>query len=643
MQAVESQARTSTSTLPPEDTLQALDWHIRRWNTRLRLVRSLIWVPRGLLLGVLFGLMVAGISRLRPWLLPEEILQNALIAVALTGFFSAALIWLWPRRQLASARDFDLRFELKERMSTAIELLTGVIFAPMELMQLQLEDARIAANRTKHTEWLPLRVKWLEIGALLIAILLLVLSITLENPFTQNVLEQQALQEELQERQEELREASESVEDDASLSEQQVEELTEPIDEAIEALENEDISQQEAVAELTQAEQELREMGEDGMNTDEREAFQSAGEQLRASPPSEQLGEAMENRDLEEAAQETEELSNDLNNLDEQDRQELADQLESAADALQETNPELADQLREAAEALREGDIEAAEQALQEAAETLNEQSQANQQQADAARQLQQDVSRSRQEMTEFDPSQAGESGNSEQNQQDQGQEGTQQESGEQQGGQQGQQGEGQEGNTTSQGQQSDTNQQGEGEQSSSASGSESQGQEGENTGQGQNSQASESGGSEGESSQGQEGQQGQANASSPGGEGAGEGASTAGEGDTQNSPGNQPGEIDNSPGDDDERDYEPVYNPSRIGEDGEAPELSLSGEVSDDEGDPLQEAEFNDEFSGESTVPYNEVFGDYQGEAQRALESDYIPINLRDLVRAYFTSIEPE
>jgi hypothetical protein len=40
--------------------------------------------------------------------------------------------------------------------------------------------------------------------------------------------------------------------------------------------------------------------------------------------------------------------------------------------------------------------------------------------------------------------------------------------------------------------------------------------------------------------------------------------------------------------------------------------------------------------------VPYNEVFSDYSEAANRALDQDYIPLGLRDVVRDYFSSLEP-
>ena len=41
-------------------------------------------------------------------------------------------------------------------------------------------------------------------------------------------------------------------------------------------------------------------------------------------------------------------------------------------------------------------------------------------------------------------------------------------------------------------------------------------------------------------------------------------------------------------------------------------------------------------------TVPYNQVYSDYANAANHALDSGYVPLGLRDVVRDYFTSLEP-
>ncbi|MDQ7036673.1 MAG: hypothetical protein Q9P01_18125 [Anaerolineae bacterium] len=41
-------------------------------------------------------------------------------------------------------------------------------------------------------------------------------------------------------------------------------------------------------------------------------------------------------------------------------------------------------------------------------------------------------------------------------------------------------------------------------------------------------------------------------------------------------------------------------------------------------------------------SVPYNQVFRTYEDAANRALENDYVPLGMQDVVRDYFSSLQP-
>lgn len=66
---------------------------------------------------------------------------------------------------------------------------------------------------------------------------------------------------------------------------------------------------------------------------------------------------------------------------------------------------------------------------------------------------------------------------------------------------------------------------------------------------------------------------------------------------------------------------------------------MILDGDISDS---PVREGDFAQNPEGAASVPYNQVFSDYSNSATRSLESDYIPLGLRDVVRDYFSSLEP-
>ena len=41
--------------------------------------------------------------------------------------------------------------------------------------------------------------------------------------------------------------------------------------------------------------------------------------------------------------------------------------------------------------------------------------------------------------------------------------------------------------------------------------------------------------------------------------------------------------------------------------------------------------------------VPYVDVYGEYRDAAYESLSDEYIPLGMKDVVRDYFTTIDPE
>ncbi|MBN2304948.1 MAG: hypothetical protein JXQ72_10745 [Anaerolineae bacterium] len=636
-----------------EQTTNHLTREVHRWDRRLRLAESVVWVPRGVMLGVVIGVIVAILSRLRPWLLAEEIAVATAIVTVISGAGVALAIWLWPRSVPRLARHFDYRFALQERVSTALELTGGVIPYPERLAERQLSDAVGAARRVNFKAYLPLRARAWELVALAGLVALLAVLLLSDNPKADELLAERELQGAIDEQAEALQEAIEDIEANESLTEAEQEALSAPLQEALDVLQQPDISQQEAVAALAQANQELQEFS-DGMMSDQESAYQNAANDLAGSEMTSDLAHALSQPDLNAAADALDDMAQDVGDSDmsEAEREELAERLEQAADRLEETNPAVARKLREAAQALREGDMEAAQQALREAAEMLRQQQDEleNSPLSDAAENASEQVSESQQELA-----QAGQEGQQSQQSQ-QGQEG-QSQTGESQAGQQGQSQAGQS-QTGQEGQpgQAQTGQSQAGEQGQESTGDQGQSSAGEGEGQ-QASQPGEAGASaqQGQSQTGQEGdsQGGQNNAEgasdsqsgASGGGGAGEGEGGQGSDSTTGTQGGDGEEIstDNSPQDSDElQGYDPLNDPSTIG--GQSQDvIDVGGESSDPEGEPVREDDFGPNPSGESVLSYSGVYGNYQGVVSDALESGHIPLDQRDVIHDYFSSLEPE
>ena len=157
--------------------------------------------------------------------------------------------------------------------------------------------------------------------------------------------------------------------------------------------------------------------------------------------------------------------------------------------------------------------------------------------------------------------------------------------------------------------------------------GQQGQGQQGQ--GQGQQGQG------QGQQGQGQ-GQQGQGQGQG-GGSGHGDSPGEGGQGDPADPQGpippNQPGREGESP-------YDPIYVPERLGV-GEGEQVDVPGQGQG--GPPTGETEGAPPEGGQALVPYDEVYTDYQAQAASALENSYIPRGMKEYVRAYFSSLDPE
>jgi len=659
-----------------EQTTSHLTRQVRRWDRRLRAVESLVWVPRGLILGLIAGVVVALIARMRPWLLPEQVAGIAAVAVALGVVMALAAVWVWPRSTAQVARHFDRRFALRERISTALELAAGVIPYPDHLAEWQLSDATRAAQSVDVSAVLPARVRWREIALVVLLGALLAYLLLADNPQADELRAERAVQQAIANQAAQVEEMIETIRENPELSAEEQAALTAPLEEALDILQQPDITQQEAVAALAEAQQSLRELG-DGMMADQAAAYQEAASALAGSDRTSDLARALNRPDLGQSADALDALADDLgeSDLSAEEREDLANRLDAAADALEQNNPALAERLRQAADALRRGDTEAAQQALREAAETLREQqrqleqsemAQSAQSASQQMREGQQELAQAGQEVTE-QPADAEPGESAQQPQQQAGQQGQQEagqpqgakgqpqqadqspsgEEGQEQAGQSGaeegeQPGAAQQAGQTGQGEPSEQGAEGAQMSQGASEGGEQPGGEAGASGDVQAGGADQQAGQPSEGDVAVEGEvQGQVDAP-----GAGEGAGGAGADVTSGEVDPQiEGEIstDNSPGGADGaiEAYEGVYDPSTIG--GAVGEtLDVGGQTDDSGGEPVQEGEFGPNPAGESSLSYSSVYGNYQGIVSDALDSGRIPLDQRDVIHDYFSSLEP-
>lgn len=612
----------------------ALNRVVRGWDRRLRAQKMLIWLPRSFIPGLVMGVILLLIARTRPWLANDQIVMLTTAAVLSGIAIMLLVVGLWPRSDLEAARSFDVMFNLGERTSTALELSAGQIHSNEELTGFQLQDAWEKAQVVNASEQIPFIWDWRSwlgaLGVLGIIILLLLLPNSQSEAVSRNNEREIAIAE----AENTVQEITQTVAADPVLTDEERAQLLQELEKTTNKLEEPEVKPEEAFATLSYSESELREQAQNLSQSaeDQRAAMEQAAEALRNL--SAMANVPQQSQQSQEAIPTLQELRQNLEDMSEAERMETVEALEQAAQALEQTNPQAAQSLRDAANALRNGDIQAAQNAMQQAVENMQggqqqmqQQSSSAQQLTDAAQQLRQaanQISQSGQPNAQNQQSQQqnqqGQNQQSQQSGQQQGSEGLQELSQQsQQAGQQGQQ----------QGQQAGDSQSQQGQQGQES------GDQGSPGNQASQMQANSPGeGQEGSSSESQ-----QAGSQQPG-EGGGAGDTQGDSGSEQNRTqgGSNPSAQDNDPDGGGEGQMPLIYRPQRVGGSG-GEQLFLEP----DSGDiPAVEGEFSQNPAGQSLVPYNQVYGEYLTEANRALESDYIPLGLRDVVRNYFTSLEP-
>jgi hypothetical protein len=409
------------STFLMNERFEELKQQLTKWNGRRQLRDGLLWLPRGLLLGLLLGVVVATVARFRPLLTNQEV---GLVAggLGLVGLF-VAVVWLLSQRRdlVQQARFADRQFLLKERVSTAVEIHTQQLSVNPSLADLQLSDTLTAVQRVDTQVMLPFKINRQDWWVILLAIVLLGTAVLLPNTQEAALLKSRAIQESIAAQVEALEALEEEILQNPELTDEQQEELLEPIQSALEGLQEGGLSQEEAVATLSEAEAELRQLAANNDQSNLRQALQNAGQPLAENPNSQSLGQNLQSGNLSQAGAAVAQLADSLPTLSDEELAELAADLAETAAALQDVDSELANELAAAAEALQNGDIAAAQQALQQAAGTLQQRAQSNAAAAQANAAANQ-LGEGRQEVAQAGQgSQAGQTGQSGQGEQAEG------------------------------------------------------------------------------------------------------------------------------------------------------------------------------------------------------------------------------
>ncbi len=575
-----------------------LDRWERRYEWRM-LSRS---VPRSLIAALLLSLVAGFIGY---WRLRAGAEQLALVAAGLCALgFTLNLLQtlLFPRKLAQRARYFDLEFGLKERVSTALELMQGRITTSPEIEARQIAETLEHARAIDPVERIKMDFRRRELAVLALLCVAVIGMLLLPAVFGADFIAE-APPAAVEEARDELREMIEAAAKDSGMDDIDRQELLEALEIALERLEEEAVSEEEAFAAMSQLAAQLEEMArqlEEGMELDQR-ASEAALESLADYLPPVDAAQADSARsdgaenaaDLQDMLSALEQMEQTAPEMSAEESQRAADALRQAAEALEASSPEMAERLRSMAEAMESGDMESLNEAMDSLADELAQAQESQEQERNARMTLQEQA----------DQAEAG----AEAIAQDQAMQGQPESGGPQEG-------------------QPDAAQAG--QQPGSQSGDDADGAQPGAVGGDQPAERNRPG-PEGGDSRNQDGRSAGAGA----GEGPPSNESLPGSGGVDRG-----AETDNRTTGRGEIEYEALYSPSGI-EGGGQNEIRLRASPGDT---TLAEGEFDDNPAGESRVSYDTVFSDYQNAANRALESDYVPLGLRDVVRDYFTSLEP-
>lgn len=557
-------------------------------------------VPRSLIAALLLSLLVGAVGYFRLHLQAEQLALISAGLCAAGGVLNLLYTLLFPRSLAERAAFFDLEFGLKERISTAFELMRGRIKTHPEIESRQIAEALEYARAIDPARRIGLDFRPRELALLGLLTVALIGLILLPSIVGEELLAE-APSPATEAAQEELREIIETVATDTNLDDVDRQELLEALEVALERLQEEDISEEEAFAAMSQLQEQMEELQrqlEDTVELDQS-STEAALEALEDFAPSSDIEGGIESQisaddlNLQDLAETLEQLGQEAAQMSAEEARQAAEALRQAADELAQMNQELAEQLQAAADALEENSAADLQESLDAAQQQLAQEQEQRQQNQNASSMLQ-EQSEQAQEAAEAIAQQQSQAGEQPGPDPRDGQAG-EAESGQQSGGQQSQEAAASQQGTNPGGQQPEQNRPG----------------QGQNAAQNQDSRSAGAGAGEGAPS----------NESLPGSAGEDQGA------DTDNNPSGR-GEIQ----------YEALYSPSGIGGGG-SEEIRLQTDASDT---TLAEGDFDDNPAGESRVSYDTVFSDYQNAANRALESDYVPLGLRDVVREYFTSLDP-
>lgn len=328
---------------------------LRKVRSRILLQKALRLALFGLLGGSVAGLLVLGISRLLPMLHAKV----GLIAAIALGLMIGIAISIWRRPTMRDAARIIDDGGAEEAIVTALDGLQSKGFGSATIIRLQREAATqnaaaFVARLSERLPWPPWR-SWRGVVASFVAVWLIIgASLLSPNPMNDKALaisKANAELEDILEKAEELKEEAQQ----AGLQEGDREKLTQTVDELRKELESLGLDPSDALQQLAETLETLKEMAEEAKAAAQN--MEELANEISGEDELKDLANAIKSLDQNAVSQSIDRLRNEMQELSEEEREQLAALLESLADsaANDKGDESLQEALDQAAQQLRDG------------------------------------------------------------------------------------------------------------------------------------------------------------------------------------------------------------------------------------------------------------------------------------------------
>lgn len=320
---------------------------LRPWQRRFALQQLLRWT----LLGLNTGLFLAGIMLLIARIIPWENVVAWAVGVAIVCTLGALVLALWQRPSLArTARLADSRLLLHDRLSTAWELRAQ----SSSLAKLQRRDALKQLQKHQPRKILSLRPSRSMLLFFIVVAIGCALLFVLPNPMTTILKQQAAFQARIQKQIASIEQIRHNLAQQSGVSsteKQKIDQILQDLENKLQQSKNDTQAQQA----ISQSQAQLNQQRDpQASNKSQANTAASSSLQNSSNPSLKALGNALANNDSKAVAKALQDLSGQLNKMSPDQRAQVSQQLENAANQSPQ-DPALSSALHQTAKAISDG------------------------------------------------------------------------------------------------------------------------------------------------------------------------------------------------------------------------------------------------------------------------------------------------